>query len=61
MPAIPVVLFGKEYWDRIISFEAMAEAGTINEADLQLELPDFWFRRAPIRSMSSPSCSPPRT
>jgi uncharacterized protein (TIGR00730 family) len=36
MKPIPVLLFGKEYWDRIINFEAMAEEGVINREDLEL-------------------------
>ena len=30
------MLFGKDYWTRVINFEAMAEEGVINEADLDL-------------------------
>jgi predicted Rossmann-fold nucleotide-binding protein len=30
MKPIPVLLFGKEYWSRVINFEAMAEEGVIN-------------------------------
>ena len=36
MKPIPILLFGKEYWDRIINFEALAEEGVINFADLEL-------------------------
>ena len=36
MKPIPVLLFGREYWDRIINFEAMAEEGVINREDLDL-------------------------
>ncbi len=36
MKPIPVLLYGKEYWDRIINFEAMAEEGVINRQDLEL-------------------------
>ena len=36
MKPIPILLFGREYWDRIINFEALAEEGVINEADLEL-------------------------
>jgi len=36
MKPIPILLFGKEYWDRIIHFEALAEEGVINFADLEL-------------------------
>jgi uncharacterized protein (TIGR00730 family) len=36
MRPIPILLFGKEFWDRIINFEAMAEEGVINPEDLNL-------------------------
>lgn len=36
MEQIPIVLFGEEFWRRIIDFEALAEAGTIAEEDLEL-------------------------
>jgi uncharacterized protein (TIGR00730 family) len=36
MKPIPILLFGKDYWTRIIDFEAMADEGVINHADLEL-------------------------
>jgi len=33
---IVVVIYGSEYWKRIINFEAMADAGVISPADLEL-------------------------
>ena len=36
MKPIPIVLFGEEFWRRVINFEAMVEEGVINEADLKL-------------------------
>ena len=36
MQPIPVLLFGRDYWNRIINFEALAEEGTINREDLDL-------------------------
>ncbi|MCA9488707.1 MAG: LOG family protein [Myxococcales bacterium] len=33
---MPVVLFGKEYWDRVFNLEAMAEFGTISPDDVNL-------------------------
>jgi predicted Rossmann-fold nucleotide-binding protein len=36
MRPIPILLFGKEFWDRIINFEAMAEEGVINHEDIDL-------------------------
>ncbi len=36
MKPIPILLFGRKFWDRIINFEALAEEGTINHKDLDL-------------------------
>ena len=36
MKPIPILLFGKEFWNRVINFEALAEEGVINHADLEL-------------------------
>ena len=36
MKPIPLLLFGKDYWSRIIDFEAMADEGVINHEDLDL-------------------------
>jgi hypothetical protein len=33
---IPVLLFGKTFWERIINFEALVEEGTISPEDLDL-------------------------
>lgn len=33
---VPIVLLGREYWQRIINFEAMVEEGVIGEQDLTL-------------------------
>jgi hypothetical protein len=33
---IPVLLFGKAFWERIINFEALVEEGTISPEDLDL-------------------------
>ena len=33
---IPILLVGKDYWDRVINFAAMADEGVINHADLEL-------------------------
>ena len=32
----PILLFGKEFWDRFIRFEILVEEGTISEGDLEL-------------------------
>ena len=36
MKPIPILLFGKDYWTRVINFEALAEEGVINFEDLEL-------------------------
>jgi uncharacterized protein (TIGR00730 family) len=36
MKPIPILLFGREYWDRVVNFEALAEEGVINPEDLAL-------------------------
>ena len=36
MKPIPILLYGKEYWNRVLNFEAMAEEGVINPNDYDL-------------------------
>jgi predicted Rossmann-fold nucleotide-binding protein len=36
MSRVPLILFGSEFWHRIINFEALAEFGTIAPDDLDL-------------------------
>jgi hypothetical protein len=36
MAPVPFLLFGEEFWRRIVNWEALAEAGTIAESDLRL-------------------------
>ena len=33
---IPVLLFGREYWERIIDFRGLVEEGVITPADLEI-------------------------
>jgi uncharacterized protein (TIGR00730 family) len=33
---ICIVVYGKEYWDRVVNFEALVDSGTISPQDLQL-------------------------
>ena len=33
---ICIVVYGKDYWDRVINFQALVEAGTISPKDLEL-------------------------
>jgi len=34
--SVPIVLFGCEYWDKVLNFEPMVEFGTISAGDLDL-------------------------
>jgi predicted Rossmann-fold nucleotide-binding protein len=36
MRPIPFLLFGREFWEKIINWQALAEAGTISADDLNL-------------------------
>jgi len=36
MKPLPILLFGKEYWNRVINFDALAEEGVINANDTDL-------------------------
>ena len=33
---MPVLLFGREYWERMIDFQGLVDEGVINPADLEL-------------------------
>ncbi len=36
MRRVPFLLFGKDFWERIINWDALTDAGTISEGDLDL-------------------------
>ena len=36
MEPVPFLLFGKDFWERIINWDALADAGTISDEDLDL-------------------------
>ncbi len=36
MKPIPILLFGKDFWNRVVDFEAIAEEGTISARDIDL-------------------------
>lgn len=36
MKPIPILLFGKHFWNRVVNFDALAEEGTISRKDLDL-------------------------
>ena len=61
MAKVPFLLFGRDFWTRIVNWDALAEAGTISEADLSLfrmvdtadealEALDSWDGAGEIRS-----------
>jgi uncharacterized protein (TIGR00730 family) len=33
---LPIIFFGREFWDRVVNFEALVEEGVVSEADLNL-------------------------
>jgi len=33
---VPIVLFGTDFWDRVVDFDALVEFGTISAGDLDL-------------------------
>ncbi|WP_203292464.1 LOG family protein [Maricaulis parjimensis] len=33
---LPIILFGREFWDKVMNFEAMVEFGTISPEDVEL-------------------------
>lgn len=33
---IPILMFGREFWERVVNFEALADEGVINHRDLDL-------------------------
>jgi uncharacterized protein (TIGR00730 family) len=35
-PPVPIVLFGRDYWNRIVNFDALVEEGMVDKADLDL-------------------------
>ena len=36
MKPVPILLYGKDFWTRVVDFEAIAEEGTISKKDLDL-------------------------
>ncbi|MEM6475177.1 MAG: TIGR00730 family Rossman fold protein [Pseudomonadota bacterium] len=36
MKPVPILLFGEDFWKRVVNFEAIAEEGTISKKDLDL-------------------------
>ena len=42
---IAVIVYGREYWSKVIDFQAMADHGMVNRSDLGL----FQFANSPKR------------
>jgi len=36
MRPVPFVLFGREFWDRVVNWQALVEAGTVSPEDIEL-------------------------
>jgi hypothetical protein len=36
MQNIPIIMFGRDYWEKVIDFQYLADEGTIDDADLEL-------------------------
>ena len=36
MPAVPIVLYGSDYWNTVVNFDRLVDLGTISESDLEL-------------------------
>jgi uncharacterized protein (TIGR00730 family) len=36
MQDLPIIMFGREYWHRVIDFQYLADSGTIDDSDLDL-------------------------
>ena len=36
MKAMPILLFGREFWNSVVDFDALADEGVINRRDLDL-------------------------
>ena len=36
MAALPILLYGRDFWDRVVDFDALVEEGVVSPTDLQL-------------------------
>jgi hypothetical protein len=43
MQSIPIIIFGREYWEKIVDFQRLADEGAIDDEDLNL----FSYARTP--------------
>jgi uncharacterized protein (TIGR00730 family) len=62
MRPLPIVLFGRDYWNKVVNFNAMVDEGMISEADLKLfeivDTPEEGWASL-IRRGLSPEAAPP--
>jgi uncharacterized protein (TIGR00730 family) len=61
MQPVPIILFGREYWSKVVNFQFLADEGVISERDLELfsyaetpeeawqQILDFHARQPPAR------------
>jgi hypothetical protein len=49
MQAIPIILYCREFWDRVINFQFLADEGVIGEAHLNL----FEYAESPQEAWDS--------
>jgi predicted Rossmann-fold nucleotide-binding protein len=36
MQQIPIILYSREYWDKVINFKGLADEGVVDDQDLKL-------------------------
>jgi hypothetical protein len=62
IPAIPIILFGREYWSRVVDFQYLADEGVIADDHLQLlsyaETPEEAWELIVRFHGQSPTCKP---
>ena len=61
---IPVLLFGREYWERIVDFGALVDEGVIARADLGIfsyveTADEAWCLLEPVLKKALPTCERP--
>jgi uncharacterized protein (TIGR00730 family) len=59
MKPMPILLFGGEFWSKVVNFEALAEEGVVNAEDLKLFTPvetaeDGWAEIAKFYDLDCP-------